>query len=121
MSFGLSIDIQQEADGKAIIHLTGTLTSNSVRVLRQQLGILLDDGYKNLELDLTGLAYLDSVGVSEFIPIHQQVIQAGGNLFLMHPRRLIRHILVSAHINDLIEIGPPQDSDETSTADPLTS
>lgn len=67
---------------------------------------LFASGYHTYEIDLSELTYLDSSGLAAFIPIHEKSREVSGSMKITNPRRLIRQIFVSAHLDCVLDIGP---------------
>ncbi len=106
----ISSEIDTESPEKVTVHLAGRLSQTEVKRLRAEFDRLVSCGYKHIDVDMSDLLYIDSSGLAEFVPIYQMVRENEGGLCLTNPRRLIRHILVSAHLDDIFEIHPHDDN-----------
>ncbi len=108
------LEISSEVDSTyaetVTLHLGGKLSQIDVKRLRSEVERLITCGYKHIDMDLKDLQYIDSIGLAELVPIYQLVRENEGTLRLSNPRRLIRHILLSAHLDDILEIHPPNES-----------
>lgn len=102
----ISSEIDSHIPHRIQLHLNGKLNSSAVKWFRSEIDRLLMTGYKEIDLDLSALQYIDSFGLAELIPVYQVVKEKEGDLKIVNPRRLIRHILTTAHLDDVIEIGP---------------
>jgi anti-anti-sigma factor len=103
----LKIVLLQESDeGTVRVLLQGQLTWPNIKQFQSEMNRLFSLGKKQIELDLRELSYLDSSGLAALIPIHTLFKQEGGCVVIRNPRRLIRHIFVSAHLDSVIDIGP---------------
>ncbi|GMV64628.1 MAG: STAS domain-containing protein [Candidatus Omnitrophica bacterium] len=91
------------------VNLAGKLSSDAAKWFRSEINRLLISGYREIDLDLSSLQYIDSFGLAELVPAYLGACEKKGTLRIINPRRLIRHILVSAHLDDVIEIGPAQE------------
>jgi len=115
MEANQELEISTETEGlpenQVVFHLNGYFTNPALKAFGTAVGGLLDQGRKDVEVDFTNLQYIDSQGVAEIVPIYQVIRQAGGSLKISNPRRLIRHILLSAKLDDIIEIGPAQEDE----------
>jgi anti-anti-sigma factor len=107
----LEIACQEDGLPKGSVHLQlkGRLTRTDVGHFRSEVSRLLESGAKTIDVDLELLTYIDSTGVAEFIPIYQRVREHEATMKVSNPRRLIRHILLSMHLDDILEIGPAHD------------
>jgi anti-sigma B factor antagonist len=92
------------------VHLDGKLGQADVKRFRSEIERLVTCGYRQIDIDLSELQYIDSSGLAELVPIYQVVREHEGNLRLSNPRRLIRHILISAHLNEILEIQPGEEA-----------
>lgn len=104
---------EDDRQGAIRLVLRGRLTRDDVAFFRSEVERILEGGKNEIELDLSQLHYVDSIGLSEFVPIHQRIIARGGTVKITHPRRLIRHILQSANLDDLLSIGPALETEAT--------
>jgi anti-sigma B factor antagonist len=106
----IASEIDSQSPGTVTVHLGGKLGQMDVKRFRSEVERLVTCGYRRIDVDLSELQYIDSSGLAELVPIYQSVRETDGVLRLSNPRRLIRHILLSAHLNDILEIYP---QDET--------
>jgi len=68
----------RQVEGASIVHVTGRLTSFESQAFREMIQGLLNNGQRNLVLNLTGLEYLDSSGVGELVRNYLSVVKKGG-------------------------------------------
>lgn len=90
--------------------IKGNLTSVVAAQLKNEVNRLIARGVRNFEADLTELLYLDSTGLAAFVAAHKQTQEVSGSLKLVNPRRLIRHLFVSAKLDTVLDIGPVGES-----------
>jgi anti-sigma B factor antagonist len=64
----------------SIVDLHGQLTSLASGVLRQTVGDLIQQGNKQIVLNVGNLAYLDSSGVGAIVNCYMSVIKQGGEM-----------------------------------------
>ncbi len=86
--------------------LKGQLTWPHIRQFQLEINRVQASGCKHLEIDLAELSYLDSSGLAAFLPVNERFKQAQGSLKLVNPRRIIRHLFTSAHLDMVLDIGP---------------
>jgi anti-anti-sigma factor len=104
---GLKIVVETgSTPGEVRALLKGQLTMPLVKQFQLEINRILLAGCQILELDLADLNYLDSSGLAAFIPVHQRMQTAGGQMRIRHPRKLIRHLFVSAHLDKVLDLGP---------------
>lgn len=88
------------------LFIRGNLTSTVSSQLKNEITRLIARGCRNFTLDLSDLLYLDSTGLASFVAAHKQVMEVSGSFKLVNPRRLIRHLFVSAKLDTVLDIGP---------------
>ena len=114
-AFRIEVEKEGLPEDAVRVRLKGNLTSPVAPQLKNEIGRLLARGFKNFELDLTDLLYLDSTGLAAFIAGHKQVAEGSGTFKLVNPRRLIRHLFVSAKLDSVLDIGPEAESEKSSS------
>ncbi len=105
-SLDIASEIDAQSPGTVTVRLGGKLGQPDVKRLRSEVDRLITCGYRHIDMDLSELQYIDSSGIAELVPIYQTVREHDGAIRLSNPRRLIRHILLSAHLDDILEIVP---------------
>lgn len=78
----LTLELQIDATGAAVVvRLAGELdTETSARFLDALAGTLAAGDVQELELDLSGLTFLDVAGARALVRVHDQVTSAGGRV-----------------------------------------
>ena len=75
------MEIQAHSIGTTIVlELRGRLTLESFGLLKDRVRAFVDQGGRRLVLDLSGVSYVDSIGVSELVRCHVIVGNHGGHL-----------------------------------------
>jgi anti-anti-sigma factor len=78
------INITRE-DNRAVLHPTGeTIVAATVPELRSQMRGILDEGIRNLVIDLAGVRMVDSTGIGLLIAAHNSLRKVGGQLAVIH-------------------------------------
>lgn len=81
-----SLDTTEEADG-VLVRLAGDLDVEAAPLLRQALRRLIDErGSQRFRLDLSGVTFIDSTGLSALLGVHRRACESGGDLTLVNPR-----------------------------------
>ncbi|TDC71286.1 anti-sigma factor antagonist [Actinomadura sp. GC306] len=80
--------------GHTVVRLRGDLDLSSSQDLRTYLDSTRREHGERLVLDLAGLEFMDSGGLSVIVSCFKAVTAAGGSLTLAAPRPLIRRTLV---------------------------
>ncbi len=77
------MEIQEHSTGTVIVfELRGRLTLECFGRLKDRVRDLVEQGGRRLVLDLSGVSYVDSIGVSELVRSHVMVDNHGGHLAL---------------------------------------
>ncbi|GAC1622804.1 MAG: STAS domain-containing protein [Candidatus Acidiferrum sp.] len=77
MNFSVSI---RQADDISVVQLNGHLTSFQLAAMHEAIQGLLEQGRRNILLNLSGLEYLDSSGIGELVRNYMSVIKRGGTM-----------------------------------------
>ena len=77
------VDIREHAIGTVMVFtLSGQLTLEWFGGLKDRVRSLVEQGGRRLVLDLSGVSYVDSIGISELIRCHVIIGNHGGQLAL---------------------------------------
>ncbi|GAA0558525.1 STAS domain-containing protein [Actinomadura livida] len=90
--------------GGTVVRLRGDLDIASSEDLRTYLDDARREHGERLVLDLAGLEYMDSGGLSVIVSCFKAVTAAGGSLTLAAPRPLIRRTLVVTGLHRRIPV-----------------
>ena len=87
------------ADGHTVVELRGELDVSTAADLRERLlAIFGEDRTSSIILDLSGLGFMDSTGISVLLAAEERAIQLGGALFLVAPQKAVARVL---HVTSL--------------------
>jgi anti-sigma B factor antagonist len=99
---GLQVSIRR-VDGVTIVDLQGRATLGSGGdLLSACLRKLIDDGERNVLLNLAGLTQLDSSSLGTFSQAYVSLRRKGGSLRLLSPRGSVKLVLETLHLLDVI-------------------
>jgi anti-sigma B factor antagonist len=89
------MNISQRIVGNvALIDLSGRVTlGEGTETLRDKINSLLNQGHRNLILNLSGVDYVDSAGLGEIVSSYATVRRNGGSLKLVGLTSRIRDLL----------------------------
>src|SRR5689334_1090138 len=92
----------RHAGGVAIVDLNGTITLNSgIGSIRTVVQELVDDGHKDILLNLAGVGFMDSSGLGEMAGTYTTVSNLGGRMRLLKPHSKVDSLL---HVTKLYTI-----------------
>lgn len=83
----------------AVVTLTGELDAHTSGQLRALLNELLLAGQGNLVLDLSGLSFIDSAGLSALLSAAKGTRRGGGQLLLSGPAPTVRKVMALTGID----------------------
>lgn len=92
----------------AIVRVTGELDAGTVPVLDRVVdAVLVQPGIDRVELDSTGLRFMDLRGLSAVLAIDRRLRSHGGRLEVLYPSHQVRRLLDITDSEHLIEEGLP--------------
>jgi anti-sigma B factor antagonist len=101
----VKLDIQIDRDGTgATVTLAGELDMLNAPDLTDHLTALLDEGVTALSVNLTGLEFIDSSGLSALIGVHQDAETRGATLTLVSPHERVVRLLHVTGLGDVFEV-----------------
>jgi anti-sigma B factor antagonist len=81
------------SDGRVLIAVDGELDLATAPELRDVLVALPEEGAREVTLDLTGLEFIDSTGLSVLVMAFTRERAAGGSLVIRNPSQSVTRIL----------------------------
>jgi anti-sigma B factor antagonist len=87
---------QRNVGDVAIVKVTGDITLNKGGdvLLKDKINSLLQQGTKNVLLDLGGVSYVDSAGLGQLVHVHTTTTHNGGRLKLLNMTKRLTDLLV---------------------------
>jgi anti-sigma B factor antagonist len=101
MEIGIS-----ETAGATVVELSGELDGGAADELRQALSALLDRGRARLVVDLAGVPYVESRGLSALVTAMKRARALGGDLRLCALRAEVLSIFGITHLNRVVPVFP---------------
>lgn len=105
---GLVIEREVAGDGNALLRLVGELDLRSAPHLRAAIVEVLGDrpavGEPQLVVDLQGLIYADSAGLSMLVAAHKRLASDGGELLLRSPGANVARLLEVSGLDTVLRI-----------------
>ncbi|MGH3240455.1 MAG: STAS domain-containing protein [Spirillospora sp.] len=101
--------------GRAVVRLRGELDIATADDLRRHLNEARREHGENVVLDLSGLEFMDSGGLSVIVACYKATSAAGGGLVLAAPRPIVRRALEITGLHRRIPVTDTLDAalDET--------
>ena len=100
----MDVVISYGPNGDAVMRLVGNLDLDTAPELRGALDALDERSVTRMVVDLTGLVFCDSIGLSAFVDAHKSCTSKGGYLRLANPTPLLEHIFMVVGIADALPI-----------------
>jgi anti-sigma B factor antagonist len=91
-------------DGHVTIALTGELDLATAPQLAEELALIPPDGTELLTLDLSGLTFVDSTGLSTFVAAFKQLGSQGVGMVLRSPTASTRRVLEISGLDKLLPV-----------------
>jgi len=101
----LEIEVAREGR-RATVTLRGSADMKSTAQLRQQLHRLLEQGVREILVDISRLDFLCSESLGVLIDLHRRAGQQNGKLLLINPRPAINQLLATTNLTKLFRIFP---------------
>jgi len=90
--------------GVALVHVTGTLTTNDTwGQLKETVAGLIREGDRNVVLNLSQLSFVDSSFIGELVACSLVVARAGGALRLASTSRRVSELLLVTRLGQIFE------------------
>jgi anti-sigma B factor antagonist len=94
----------------SLLDVTGQLTSFETCALRDSVSRLLQQGRKDIVLNLNGLQYLDSSGVGELARIYVSVVKVGGQMKVVGLSHRVEEILKITQLHQVFPDFPNEEA-----------
>ena len=104
------VDVRRTGTDRHLITVQGTLDLHTARQLADTLqSLLLADGHSVL-LDLSGVTFLDSSGLTCLIAAYRTARTTGARLALVAPSQPVRHMLALTGVDQVLHSYPAPDA-----------
>ena len=110
------VDVERTSDVAARLVLEGDLDVRTSPELRERLESVLQDGVRQVIVDLNHVEYLDSTGLGALVRGLQQTRRVDGDLKIVCDSIRVRRIFQIAGLSRVLEILPSSADDSTKNA-----
>jgi anti-anti-sigma factor len=110
--------VENPAPQPALVTLRGQLDIETAPRMRAAFDELMRREINRVVVDLSGLTFCDSIGLSTFILVHRCCTDAGGYLRLAEPTPFLARVITGVRLSRLV---PVYDSVATACSDPWTA
>ncbi|MFC6634860.1 STAS domain-containing protein [Microbulbifer taiwanensis] len=95
---------QRQVDGVSILSISGKITIGEGDIkVREKVADLLENGSNKLLMDIEGVNYIDSSGLTELVNCHSKTSDRGGQLKLLNPTPKVAELLFVTRLNSVFE------------------
>lgn len=107
--YGLTLTVTKSDQLRASVRLVGDLDLASAPVMQAALEHELARGRRYVRLDLSGLAFADSMGLAALVDLHWAFLHKRGTLILVNAGRRVRRLfdITGAERTLLVAADPP--------------
>lgn len=100
-NLNLEITKDQTQDGVRFF-LKGQIDSDNVSSLEKELDAALNEGKKNILLNMSRVDYLSSVGIRVIVKAYKAAKETGGNVSIELPSENVKKILVMTSLEEIL-------------------
>ena len=101
----------RQVEGVVIVDTIGELRlGEGTDILRNVIRDLINDGYKQILLNLRDVRHIDSAGVGELMSCYTSVRNAGGQLKLMNLSKNVHNLLQITKLYTIFEVSEDEPS-----------
>ena len=93
-----------DADSKATVRVKGELDCHTAPQLRSALLSLIEDGARHVTLDLSGVRFVDSTGLSVLVGGTKRLRDRGGRMVVASPTRATRRLFEVTGLDTVLEV-----------------
>jgi anti-sigma B factor antagonist len=95
---------QRSVGGVIVVDVTGKITlGDSTELLKDKVNSLVNQGHKNLLLNLAGVSYMDSAGLGVMMAAFNTAKAQGGSLKLLSLTKRITDLLFITKLSTIFE------------------
>jgi len=102
MSPALTLQIRQQRGTRAVLALAGELDLDGADVLTTTASDLIEQGNRDLVLEMAQVSFCDSMGLNALLRILRQATSAGGSLVLVSPTDPVKRLLSMCGVDRII-------------------
>lgn len=99
----VDVTVEERAD-ESVLHVRGDLDATGAPVLRARLVETMESDSRRVVVDLSGVDFVDSLGLSMLVAAHRRAEELGIELHLASPSAASRRVLEITRLTDLFTI-----------------
>jgi anti-sigma B factor antagonist len=113
----MDLAVSAEKSGYTVLAISGEVDVYSAPDLRSRVGDLVNSGHRQLVLDLSGVEFLDSTGLSVLVASQNRIREIGGVLTLVCSQEWLLKLFRITGLDQVFTMCPTVDE---ALADPTT-
>jgi anti-sigma B factor antagonist len=94
----------RQVDGVCVVDAVGRITLGEGAGLRSALVDLVRKGNHKILLNLSQVAYIDSVGIGELVAAFSAVSRLGAKMKLLHPTKRVHYLLRMTNVDTCCDV-----------------
>ena len=106
MSEHLTVSAEHVTGPVVVLTAAGEIDHDSQSVLGEAAAAAFESGGRRLVIDLAGVPFCDSGGLSLFVRLHRQAVERGGSLRLAGAQDSVRSVLTITSLDRMFPLHP---------------
>ncbi|HET6953315.1 MAG TPA: STAS domain-containing protein [Acidimicrobiales bacterium] len=98
------LEIVERGEGAARARLSGDLDIVTSDEVKRELAQVIDDGDRNLTLDLAGVGFVDSSGLGVLVALHRHAEAKGGGFAVRAVPPQLQRLFEITRLGDLLTV-----------------
>ena len=98
---GFTVNRFEEVD---VVRLPRRVMMADAPSIRNEIRAMVESGRKNIVLDLSDVAFIDSSGLSILISAREATQAVGGDVLLLKPTSIVRSLIELTRLQEIFEI-----------------
>jgi anti-anti-sigma factor len=99
-----NLEIVDRSDDRAIARLSGDLDIVTSEEVKRDLAQLIDDGHRELALDLSGVGFVDSSGLGVLVAVHRHAESQGAAFVVRSVPPQVQRLFEITRLGDLLTV-----------------
>lgn len=100
--------VNDNVPGTSTVKVSGEIDMSNAPVFARYLSDLVDNDRQDLELDLSGVGFMDSSGVAVLLNVRRQLEEAGLRLSLVASSSPVTRVIEAVGLSAVLGTGPGQ-------------
>jgi anti-anti-sigma factor len=100
----LDLQWEDDAEGVRLVRLTGRMDLDGAAAIDLKLTSVVATDRTSVVIDLSGVDFVASMGLSTLVRCARAAWLRGGNVVLLNPQRLVRQLLGTTRIDQILPV-----------------